>query len=131
MQSHGLHSRTYLAGQRSHQLQIGRLERVVAATFGNPQPANLGSMVAQRFRVNCSDRRAVLGSDPKRAVPIREVDRDVRQPQRLGNGLHDGGQDLVGQHDSLHPRSKPGQHTGRIVPFAVHQSVHGAPCQVS
>ena len=45
------------------------------------QPTDRVSVVRQRLRVHSSHRRTVLGSLPKLARPVGEVDRDVRQPE--------------------------------------------------
>ena len=126
MQPYGLDRRTYLAGKRAEELQIGRLQLVVATTLRHPQPSDRFAVMRECFGVDISHRRTVFGSKAKLARPVGEVDRDVRQPQRLCHGLHHNGQHLARQHDGLHPRPEPRQYPGRIVPVAVHQPVHGA-----
>jgi hypothetical protein len=126
VQSYGLHRRTDLAGKRANELQIGRLQRVVAATLRHSELTYRLAVVSEGFGVDVSHRRTVFGSQPKFARPIGEVDCDVRQPQRLGHRLHHNGQDLARQHDGLHPRPQPSQHPGGVVAVAVHQPVHSA-----
>ena len=81
MQPYGLDRRTHLTGKRANELQIGRLKRIVAAALRNAQPTDRVSVVRQRLRVHSSHRRTVLGSQPKLARPVGEVDRDVRQAE--------------------------------------------------
>ena len=71
-------------------------------------------------------RHTLFGSHVKLTRPVGKVDRDVRQAQRLSNGFNHHGQHIVRQHDRLHPGPETGQHSGRVVPVAVHQSVHSA-----
>ena len=80
---------------RANELQIGRFERVVAATLGHPQPTDCGTVVREGLGVHGAHRHTLFGSHVKLTRPVGKVDRDVRQAQRLGNGFNHHGQHIV------------------------------------
>ena len=62
MQPHRLDRRTDLAGKRANKLQIGRLERVVPAAFGYPQPADRLAVMSEGLGMDTANRRTMFGS---------------------------------------------------------------------
>ena len=55
---------------------------------------------------------------------VDDLEGDERQPQRLGDGLDDGGEGPVGLGRPLQPLPEPAHRPPRLVALAVHEPVH-------
>jgi len=91
LQPHGLDGGTRLLGERVDEAEIERLERVLPAAAGDEEAADLFPLMTQGHHVDGAHRGAVHGARLVPAGAVGQFDRGVRDSERAGHCVDDGG----------------------------------------